>query len=181
MSVKSAVLDRYSEGAKEVQATLCCPVDYDTQLLKLLPAEIIDKDYGCGDPSSYVRAGDVVLDLGSGGGKICYMAAQLVGDHGRVIGVDMNDDMLALARKYQADMAQKLGNDRVQFLKGHIQDLALDIEAMDTYLATHPVKTEANFNTLQAWITKQRSEKPLIADNAIDLVVSNCVLNLVHD
>jgi len=50
------------------------------------------------------------------------MAAQLVGPQGRVIGVDMNDDMLALARKYQADMASKLGGDRVRFLKGYIQD-----------------------------------------------------------
>ena len=74
----------------------------------MLPQEIIDKDYGCGDPSRYVKPGDVVLDLGSGSGKICYMAAQLVGPEGLVIGVDINDDMLALARKYQQDMARQL-------------------------------------------------------------------------
>ena len=79
MSVKSAVLERYSEGANERQESLCCPVDYDASLLKLLPQEIIEKDYGCGDPSRYVQEGDVVLDLGSGSGKICYMSAQLVG------------------------------------------------------------------------------------------------------
>ena len=78
MSVYEHVLDRYSEGAQDVQPELCCPVDYDKELLKLLPNEFIEKDYGCGDPSSYVKEGDVVLDLGSGGGKICYMAAQLV-------------------------------------------------------------------------------------------------------
>lgn len=65
------------------------------------------------------------MDLGSGSGKICYMAAQLVGDNGKVIGVDMNDDMLALSRKYQQEMAQKLGSNRVEFVKGQIQDLAL--------------------------------------------------------
>ena len=90
MSVQASVQDRYSEGAKEVQAELCCPVDYDKELLKILPKEIIDKDYGCGDPSRYVKEGDTVLDLGSGGGKICYMAAQLVGDTGQVIGVDLS-------------------------------------------------------------------------------------------
>ncbi len=101
---ESAVLERYSRGAQEKQGALCCPVDYDTSLLKLLPQEIIEKDYGCGDPSRYVREGDVVLDLGSGSGKNCYMAAQLTGDKGKIIGVDMNDDMLALATKYQTEM-----------------------------------------------------------------------------
>ena len=109
MSIEHGVLERYSEGAESRQADLCCPVDYDQELLAILPAEIIEKDYGCGDPSRYVQQGDVVLDLGSGSGKICYMAAQLVGDEGKVIGVDMNDDMLALARKYQYEMAEKIG------------------------------------------------------------------------
>jgi tRNA A58 N-methylase Trm61 len=105
MNVESSVLARYSQGAQERQEALCCPVEYDRELLKLLPQEIIDKDYGCGDPSRYVRDGDTVLDLGSGGGKVCYIAAQLVGPRGRVIGIDMNDDMLSLARKYRADMS----------------------------------------------------------------------------
>ena len=95
MAVETGVFERYSEGAESQQADLCCPVDYDRELLKLLPAEIIEKDYGCGDPSRYVKEGDIVLDLGSGSGKICYIAAQLVGETGKVIGVDMNDDMLA--------------------------------------------------------------------------------------
>ena len=148
MNVKKSVLDRYSEGAKEVQPTLCCPVDYDAGLLALLPKEIVAKDYGCGDPSRYVRSGDVVLDLGSGSGKICYMAAQLVGPQGSVIGVDMNDDMLALAGKYQAEMADKLGGQRVRFVKGHIQDLALDLRALDEHLATQPVRTHDDLHTL---------------------------------
>ena len=181
MSVKSAVLDRYSKGAQDVQPALCCPVNYDQRLLEILPDEIVDKDYGCGNPSQYIKQGDVVLDLGSGGGKICYIAAQLVGEQGRVIGIDMNDDMLALARKYQPEMTQKLGNDRVKFVKGHIQDLSLDLEAMERYLAKYPVKTAADYNVLHDWQARQRAESPLIADNSIDLVVSNCVLNLVHD
>jgi Methylase involved in ubiquinone/menaquinone biosynthesis len=117
MSQENSVLKRYSEGAQSVQAELCCPVDYDATLLKQLPQEIIDKDYGCGDPSRYVKENDIVLDLGSGSGKICYIAAQLVGPQGKVIGIDMNDDMLALARKYQPEMAEKLAGNRVQFLK----------------------------------------------------------------
>lgn len=181
MTVELDVLERYSKGAETRQAELCCPVDYDRSLLALLPQEIIEKDYGCGDPSRYVKAGDVVLDLGSGSGKICYMAAQLVGSQGRVIGVDMNDDMLALASKYQQEMAQKLGSNRVEFVKGQIQDLALDVAAMEAYLAQNPVTTAQDLSRLRAWQEEQRQTAPLIKANSVDLVVSNCVLNLVHD
>jgi len=181
MNKEAAVLNRYSEGAEQRQEDLCCPVDYDTNLLKLLPDEIIEKDYGCGDPSRYVQTGDTVLDLGSGSGKICYMAAQLVGDEGLVIGVDMNDDMLALARKYQPEMADKLGGERVRFLKGQIQDLALDVAAMDAWLAQYPVHNHDDLKAVEIWKETQRREQPLIADNSVDLVISNCVLNLVDD
>ena len=178
MNTETKVSERYAEGAKEVQPSLCCPVDYDQSLLALLPKEIIDKDYGCGDPSRYVKEGDTVLDLGSGGGKICYMAAQLVGEKGSVIGVDMTDEMLDLARKYQADMADKLGGDRVSFRKGYIQDLALDLAAREKFQAENP---DADSDTLSAWEEKQKVEKPLVADNSVDIVVSNCVLNLVDE
>ncbi len=181
MNKESAVLERYSDGANERQEALCCPVDYQTDLLKILPEEVIEKDYGCGDPSRYVREGDVVLDLGSGSGKICYMAAQLVGDKGEVIGVDMNDDMLALARKYQAEIATKIGGDRVEFKKGKIQDLALDIDAMEDWLKSNPITNADDLSALENWKQKQTQESPLIADNSVDLVISNCVLNLVND
>lgn len=181
MNVQEVVRERYSAGAQHVQPSLCCPVDYDAELLAMLPREIVEKDYGCGDPSRYVREGDSVLDLGSGSGKICYMAAQLVGSRGRVIGVDMNDDMLALARKYQGEMADKLGGSRVRFVKGHIQDLALDVEALELYLREHPVQCHADWMAFQAWQERQRRDRPVIADNSIDLVISNCVLNLVAE
>ncbi|XSG84453.1 MAG: methyltransferase domain-containing protein [Methylohalobius sp. ZOD2] len=181
MSVETHVLNRYAEGARNREAELCCPVDYDRELLTLLPQEIIDKDYGCGDPSRYVQPGDTVLDLGSGSGKICYMTAQLVGANGRVIGVDMNDAMLDLARKYQAEMAEKLGGDRVRFVKGLIQDLALDVEDLDCYLREHPIHSHEDLLALKAWQTRQKKERPLIPDASVDLVISNCVLNLVDD
>ena len=181
MASKHSVLERYSEGAQDRQPDLCCPVDYDSSLLALLPQEIIDKDYGCGDPSRYVRKGDIVLDLGAGSGKICYMAAQIVGKNGQVIGLDMNDDMLTLARKYQPEMESKLGDDRVKFVKGLIEDLTVDLEAMDKHLAEHPVTDSASLTHLQSWQVNQSKQMPLIKDNSIDLVVSNCVLNLVQD
>lgn len=181
MNVHDSVMERYSKGAQERQPMLCCPIDYDANLMGALPQEIIDKDYGCGDPSCYVREGDTVLDLGSGGGKIAYMAAQLVGEQGRVIGVDMNDDMLALARKYQPEMAMRLSGDRVSFLKGQIEDLALDLGAVDVYLAEHPIRNASAHTAFQDCLAQQRVQSPLIADDSVDLVISNCVLNLVHD
>lgn len=181
MTVETSVLQRYSEGAEARQEALCCPVDYDRELLKILPQEVIEKDYGCGDPSRYVREGDTVLDLGSGSGKICYIAAQLVGEKGRVYGVDMNDDMLALARKYQVEMAEKIGGNRVTFLKGQIQDLALDLTATDLYLKENPITTSFDLLAFKSWMEEQRRRHPLVKDNAVDLVISNCVLNLVRD
>lgn len=179
MTVETLVSERYAEGAQVRQEALCCPVDYDVSLLKMLPTEIIERDYGCGDPSRYVEKGDVVLDLGSGGGKICYMAAQLVGDEGSVIGVDMTDEMLALARSYTSEMAEKLGSNRVDFKKGYIQDLALDVEAMESFLKDSPVQDIPSLQAFEQWKSQQKSQSPLIAANCVSLVVSNCVLNLV--
>ena len=181
MSVEKSVLERYSKGAESVQSSLCCPVDYDSGLMSILPQEVIEKDYGCGDPSRYVKEGDVVLDLGSGSGKICYIAAQLVGEQGAVIGVDMNDDMLSLARRYQSEMARRIGSDRVSFRKAHIQDLKLDLEVVDRYLTDHPVINSAELSRFDTWKFEQRNKTPLIADSSVDLVVSNCVLNLVEE
>ncbi len=180
-SVESNVSERYAQGAQQREEALCCPVDYDPGLLKILPTEIIERDYGCGDPSRYVREGDTVLDLGSGGGKICYMAAQLVGDKGQVIGVDMTDEMLALARKFQSHMAEKIGTDLVDFRKGYIQDLALNVDAMNDYLAANPVSDNVSLQALEAWKKQQRNSQPLVASESIDLVISNCVLNLVAE
>jgi len=105
-----AVRARYSAAALEKEAALCCPVDYDPQYLKLIPQEVLERDYGCGDPSRYVREGDVVLDLGSGAGKICFIAAQIVGPKGAVIGVDGNAEMLGLARESAPQVAEALGH-----------------------------------------------------------------------
>ena len=118
LDVESAVRQRYGAAASETEAALCCPVEYDPRFLEILPAEIIERDYGCGDPSRYVRAGETVLDLGSGGGKICYIAAQIVGASGKVIGVDTNREMLALANKYRGEMAEKIGYANTEFHTG---------------------------------------------------------------
>jgi arsenite methyltransferase len=178
-NVEQVVKDRYGAGANQREAALCCPTSYDASFLKILPQEIIDRDYGCGDPSEHVGEGETVLDLGSGGGKICYILSQKVGPTGQVLGVDVNDEMLALARKYKSEMAQKIGHDNVTFFKGKIQDMALDLDKADARLKTTPVTDTASLALFQAECDRLRSDEPMIPDNSVDVVVSNCVLNLV--
>ena len=176
---ENAVRERYAAAANEQEPALCCPVDYDASYLKVIPQEVIDRDYGCGDPSKYVLDGETVLDLGSGGGKICFIASQVVGQSGRVIGVDVNDSMLALARQSQPAVSAAIGWDNVEFRKGKIQDLAIDRDVVDRFLRDNPVSDESGLQTLEAFTSKLRRESPMIADESIDVVVSNCVLNLV--
>lgn len=107
-----------------------------------LPTEVTEISLGCGDPITLanLKAGQTVLDLGSGGGIDCFLAAARVGESGRVIGVDMTDEMLAKAERNKA----KVGVQNVEFRKGMIE--ALPVE-----------------------------------DNSVDVIISNCVVNLSPD
>ena len=180
LRAESAVQERYAAAAKAPEAALCCPIDYDPQYLKIIPREVIEKDYGCGDPSRYVKPGETVLDLGSGTGKICFIAAQVVGAQGRVIGIDMTDDMLEVARRNAPIVAGRLGYANVEFRKGRIQDLALDLELLDRDLREHPITDAHSFLAADGRADDLRVRHPLVADDSVDVVVSNCVLNLVE-
>ncbi|WP_115118518.1 methyltransferase domain-containing protein [Synechococcus sp. UW105] len=148
----SAVEARYGAAAQEQEACLCTPVAFDPKWLKVIPAEVVERDYGCGDPTRWVASGDTVLDLGSGSGKNALICAQVVGAEGAVIGVDRNRDMLGLSRRAAAVVAERIGFSNVSFLEGAIE--ALDAPGLDG--------------------------AALIADASVDLVLSNCVLNLVN-
>ena len=177
---EAAVLERYGNAAREVEDCLCLPVSYDQALLRVIPKEIIEKDYGCGDPSRYIHEGETVLDLGSGGGKACYIISQIVAARGRVIGIDFNPPMLELARKYQKSIGDQLGYHNVEFRCGKIQDLKTNLELVDRYLQDNPVRSVADLARFQEFETRMRDEQPLIPDESIDIIVSNCVLNLVR-
>nr|WP_199194004.1 methyltransferase domain-containing protein [Pleurocapsa sp. CCALA 161] len=178
--IESTVLSRYQEGAREQQPSLCCPTEYAGNYTENLPAEIIAKDYGCGDPTRYVNEGEIVVDLGSGAGKNCYILAQKVGELGKIIGVDFNDEMLNLARKYQQEMADKLGYGNTEFVKGKIQDLKLPLDQLETWLQNNPVTSVDQMVAYEVECDRLRQEQPLIAENSVDVVISNCVLNLVR-
>jgi len=177
---EASVYERYAAASQQVEPALCCPVQYVGQYLQAIPQEVINKDYGCGDPSVYVRKGDTVLDLGSGAGKLCYIMAQVVGPEGRVIGVDCNLDMLSLARKYRDEVARKIGYSNVDFRYGMIQDLRLDLDLLNDRLTQHPVSSSAAWLAGRHLEEQLRTRQPLVESDSVDCVVSNCVLNLVR-
>src|SRR5438046_5088127 len=168
-SKERIVRQRYAAGAKERADKLCCPVNYDSEYLKVIPPEVIERDYGCGDPSRYLREGETVLDLGSGTGKICFIAAQVVGPTGKIIGVDMTDEMLEVARRNAPVVAERIGYANVEFRKGRIQDLALDLELLDQQLKRSPITDAASFLAADELAEQLSVKHPLIASDSIDV------------
>jgi arsenite methyltransferase len=180
VDLEAAVRERYARAAREREAGLCVPVSYDSSLLEVIPEEVLLQDYGCGDPSRFVKPGETVLDLGSGSGKGCYIISQIVGAEGKVIGVDFNPPMLELARKYQKLIGDRVGYHNVEFRRGRIQDLKTNLDLVEHHLQEHPVRSVADLANLQGFEEKIRRDQPLVADDSIDVIVSNCVLNLVR-
>lgn len=149
LSVNSRIRDQvnkvYGEAAREPKG-LCCPKDMPKQFVDHVPAEAFAHSYGCGSPivGAGVGAGETVVDLGCGVGIDCFAAAKLVGPAGRVVGVDLSNDMLAKAYSFNVIVARNLGYDVVSFRKGSAEQIPLE-------------------------------------DGVVDLLVSNCVVNLATD
>lgn len=150
VTIHDSVRERYANFARTVpestasccgpEASSCCESNlYDDSLLEGLDSGVVNLSLGCGDPVSIasLKQGETVLDLGSGGGIDCFLAAKQVGETGYVIGVDMTPEMLEKANANKA----KMGISNVEFRKGQIEALPVD-------------------------------------DNSIDIIMSNCVINL---
>jgi len=123
----------------------CDPITsnlYDSSQASQIPEEAMLASFGCGNPTALARlnAGEVVLDLGSGGGIDVLLSARRVGPTGKAYGLDMTDEMLALANENK----RKAGAENVEFLKGEIENIPLP-------------------------------------DNSVDVIISNCVINLSAD
>jgi SAM-dependent methyltransferase len=115
------------QSSADLKTTACCDFTAMPEWLKPLLGnihdEVLARYYGCGLVCPPLLKGCRVLDLGSGSGRDVYALAQMVGEHGEVVGVDMTDEQLAIAREYQGYHAEKFGFDNVRFLKGYIEKL----------------------------------------------------------
>jgi ubiquinone/menaquinone biosynthesis C-methylase UbiE len=142
-TIRESVHEFYATAAIQPQKELCCPTSYNPADLSHIPQEVLNISYGCGSPVTLanIKPGESVLDLGSGGGVDCFIAAKMVGEKGRVIGIDMTDEMLSNANASREIVSRNLSFDNVQFIKGFLEAIPL-------------------------------------ADEGVDLVTSNCVINL---
>jgi len=152
--VQSAVREKYGEMARAVIHTGGCgptacacgdPVSsdlYSDEETKGLPAAAVAISLGCGNPTALtdLHPGEVVLDLGSGGGIDVLLSAKRVGPTGKVFGLDMTDDMLALAR----DNQRKAGAENVEFLKGTIEAIPLPDESVDVVISNCVINLSVN-------------------------------------
>ena len=127
------VKNLYDDAAREPQADLCCPQEYLHEDTAHIPPEALANRYGCGSPLGIAvpRAGEVAVDLGSGSGVDCFVAAKKVGPTGRIIGIDFSDEMLKISRQYGKKVAENLGYDIVEFHRGKIYGIPLPNEIAD--------------------------------------------------
>ena len=139
-----------------------------------IPSVFLARAEGCGDPTPYLRPGETVLTLGAGAGKLCFRASQAVGPTGWVIGIEPSDDLLAIARRHAREVARRLGYANVEFRKASLR------EWLDRLLHEHPVGSAADLVGLQAAISASCRVLPLVSDESVDAVVSNCVPHLVE-
>lgn len=129
--------DFYTQAAREPKADIRNPVCYPEDDVAHIPAEARVRSYGCGSPvmDAGLAPGETVVDLGSGTGVECFIAARQVGPAGRVVGIDMLDDMLARARAAAESVSRQLGYDNVSFRKGYLEDLPLEDAFADAVLS----------------------------------------------
>ena len=127
------VREFYGQAAEEPNAELCCPVQPEAADLAHIPAEVVERFYGCGSPvaAAALAPGETMVDLGSGAGIDCFIAAKKVGKTGHVYGIDMTDQMLSVARECQAKVASALGYEAVEFRKGYLEEIPLDAGIAD--------------------------------------------------
>ena len=141
--IHDVVREHYAERARQSDsccgsdsASACCDsknVLYPEELLTTMPDDIANFSLGCGDPITLaaLQPGQTVLDLGSGGGLDCFLAAKKVGERGFVIGVDMTPEMLARARS----SAKRMGVTNVEFRQGFLEDLPVENNSIDVTIS----------------------------------------------
>ena len=137
--LRKSVEDFYSAAAGDPRKDLCCPIKTpeESEMVSHIPEDVLSISYGCGSPvlNAGITAGKTVVDLGSGGGIDCFIAAKLVGASGSVTGVDMTEEMLEKARAANADVSATLGYDVVDFRVGYLERLPIDDFSADVVIS----------------------------------------------
>ena len=146
--ITQKVSDRYARAASTGEQ-MCCPTSYDmADLQSFIPEEVLKISYGCGTPAGLqtVSHGETVLDIGSGGGIDCFEASRLVGPTGHVIGIDMTDTMLAIARKHAPIVAANLGyaSSNVEFRKGMADAIPVIDSTVDLIISNCVINLSPN-------------------------------------
>jgi MoaA/NifB/PqqE/SkfB family radical SAM enzyme/SAM-dependent methyltransferase len=133
----SSVREFYGSAARKANKEIVNPFGPDAQMTNFIPEESTGKSYGCGSPvkDAAPEPGETVVDLGSGSGVECFLAAAEVGARGRVFGIDMTDDMLQLARASKKQVVDRLGYDNVEFHKGFLEDIPLAENSADVVIS----------------------------------------------
>ncbi|MHB8369277.1 MAG: methyltransferase domain-containing protein [Leptospirales bacterium] len=137
MDMRSVVLNKYADVATVPQTDLCCPKNYPSEWGSHIPPELFDFNYGCASPvlKAKIKMGEHVVDIGSGVGIDCFVAARIAGPDGKVTGVDMTDEMLDKARSYQQAVAQSIGYQNFEFIKGRIEEIPLPDAVADVVIS----------------------------------------------
>lgn len=128
----------------------------------------------------HLRGGDTVLVLGSGDGASCFSAAEIVGADGRVIGIESNEASLEAARGRVLPAAERLGFMNMEFHKGRLQDLGLDLEVLDAELRVRPISDAAGFLRMNEIADHLRSRKPMVESDSVDLAIADRFAELIE-
>ncbi len=149
MATEEFVSEFYGKTVQKTEDLIydaCCVAEYDLALLGPITNEVKERRYGCGSPIPHELGGRTVLDLGSGAGIDCFIAAQLVGPRGRVIGVDMTDEQLDIARRNVAPIMANIGyaEPNVSFLKGRIEEIPVESGTVDVVISNCVINLSNN-------------------------------------
>ena len=136
----------YSNAAISSQDSLCCPTNYREEQLSHIPKKVLEISYGCGSPMGRagIQNGETVIDLGSGGGIDCFIAAKMVGANGKVYGIDMTEEMLKVARGNADKVAKKLGFRNVEFKMGFLESIPIENVSADLVTSNCVINLSTN-------------------------------------
>lgn len=148
--LRDSVLRFYAAAAQEPMESLCCAAEYAEAEISHIPENVLGVSYGCGSPVSLagIKEGETIVDLGSGGGIDCFIAAKKVGRSGWVIGIDMTDNMLGIAKEAASSVAKNLGYDIVEFKKGFLEDIPLESGTADLVMSNCVLNLSADKGTV---------------------------------